>query len=622
MVAENTNENKLVQDYELIRRREYELITTLLDVLPKVENLEPERVSQVRDALFHADHPFLMVFVGPFSSGKSSIINALLGERDLLRVGVTPTTDRITILRYGDESQSMTSGGDVDTVFYPSPLLRKVSFVDTPGLESVFQQHEETTRKFLHRSDVVFMVMLATQAMTQRNLEYLQTLKDYGKKVIILISQADLLTPEETETVKQYVLEQSQSRLGFKPDVWMVSAQKGFEARAGTELDQGQWRDSGLYKFEDYIDRQLGDATRLRTKLQTPLQIIQNVNKNALMVVRGNQTILDRYQSISENIDQQLKTCKLEQEKNVRDINNEITEKFTESATRGSEAIREIFHISRAFGSLRVGLLELTGINRLLQRSPERKTAYIRETFNKQKTFEPIDQLPEVVNKLGPRLEGRDIQDIDDLVKYAQREIKSLPPKIGEKVIGNVQAPLQYDRTALQTIRGDLESIENEARTIEVERLANIRRSTVLYLALWIVLVIILGVALLATSGSLGAEQPLIPLVLFVILLAFGMFGFLMLPIVGRIQSNVFKNRLHKIQNRYLDVISTAADKQIEYGMRLRSDAVAPLTRLIEAQTNIQKEQLEALQKAEGEMIKIEADLNSLGKRGFFGMRG
>lgn len=622
MVAETTTENKLVQDYEIIRRREYELISTLLDVLPKVENLDASRVAQVRDAQFHADHPFLMVFVGPFSSGKSSIINALLGERDLLRVGVTPTTDRISILRYGEDAQQMNSGGDVDTVFYPSALLRKVSFVDTPGLESVFQQHEDTTRNFLHRSDVVFMVMLATQAMTQRNLEYLQTLKDYGKKVILLISQADLLTSEEAETVQQYVLEQSQSRLGFKPDIWMVSAQKGFEARAGSELDQALWRESGLYKFEDYIDRQLGDAARLRTKLQTPLQILQNVNKNALMVVRENQTVLDRYQSISNNIDHQLAMCKAAQEKNVREINAEIAEKIAETGKRGSEALREIFHISRAFGSLRVGLFELIGINRLLQRSSERKTAYIREAFNAKKTFEPIDQLVEVSNKLGPRLEGRDLQDIDDLVKYAQREIKSLPPKIGDKVIGSVQAPLQYDRTALQNIRAELEAIEDEARTIEVERLANARRSTVLYFALWIVLVVVLGVALLASAGSFGEGQALIPLALFLVLLALAMFGFLMLPIVGRVQANNFKNRLLKIQNRYVDTLSAAADKQIEYGMRLKADAVAPLTRLIDAQTMMQKEQLAALQQAEGEMIKIENDLGALGKRGFLGMRG
>lgn len=182
MVALENPSTKLATDYEVVRRREYELITKLLEVLPKVDNLDTARLGQVRDAMFHADHPYLMVFVGPFSSGKSSIINALLGAEELLPIGPIPTTDRISILRWGEDPQRMSSGSEADTVFYPSPLLHKVSFVDTPGLESVFQKHEETTRKFLHRADVVLMVMLATQAMTARNLEYLQTLKEYGKK--------------------------------------------------------------------------------------------------------------------------------------------------------------------------------------------------------------------------------------------------------------------------------------------------------------------------------------------------------------------------------------------------------------------------------------------------------
>ena len=249
MTGENLD-TWLATSYENLRRREYELITRLLDLLPKIDNLKDEQVGQVRDALFHADHPFLMVFVGPFNSGKSSIINALLGQEALLPVGPVPTTERISILRWGEESQHMDSGGDVETVFYPSPLLKRVSFVDTPGLESVFQKHEETTRKFLHRSDVVMLVMLATQAMTASNLEYLQALRQYGKKVIILVNQADLLSPEEAESVREYVLEQSNTRMGTRPEVWLVSAKQGLEAKHNStdgQLDEATWEGSGLH---------------------------------------------------------------------------------------------------------------------------------------------------------------------------------------------------------------------------------------------------------------------------------------------------------------------------------------------------------------------------------------
>jgi ribosome biogenesis GTPase A len=617
LVAESL-ETKLATDYEAIRRREYELITNLLELLPKIDNLEQERVAQVRDALFHADHPFLMVFVGPFNSGKSSIINALLGTENLLPVGPVPTTDKISILRWGEEPNRMTSGGDVDTVFYPSLLLKRVSFVDTPGLESIFKTHEEITRKFLHRSDVVLMVMLATQAMTASNLEYLQALKQYGKKVILIINQFDLLTSEETETVRQYVLEQSQNRLGFKPEVWLVSAKQGLEAHQNGSLDEAAWEASGLKKIEDYIDQQLNDVDRLRQKLQTPLQITQNVHQVALTAVKANQAALDHYQNIADNVEQQLAACKREQEKTIRDLNAEISEKFGAASMQGSEAIREIFRFSQAFRSIWLGLGELVGISRLFRRG--NAPSYVHTAFERHKVFEPIAALPEIVEKLGPRLEGRDIQDIDDMVKYARREIDALPPVIRSKVIGAVQAPLKYDRSALQEIKPEMETIENEARELETDKLENTRRSTLLYLAVWEILVVIFGIALLSSWGAIGNEQPQLPIILLVILLALGMLGLVAMPIVGRYLETGYTNRMLKLQARYIDTLTKAADKQVAYGMQLRRDAVAPLTRLVEAQTQLQTEQLSKLQAAEQEMVKIESDLTKLGKRTLFGL--
>jgi GTP-binding protein EngB required for normal cell division len=617
-LSDENQETGLAAKYESIRRREYDLISDLLELLPRIDALDEERVSQVRDALFHADHPFLLVFVGPFSSGKSSLINALLGDDDLLAIGPTPTTDRISILRYGDDAHRMESGGEVDTVFYPSPLLQKVSFVDTPGLESIFQKHEETTRKFLHRSDVVLLVMLATQAMTSRNVDYLQQLKDYGKKVIILINQSDLLTDEEQETVRKYVVEQSQDRLNLKPDVWMVSAKLGNQARAGGQLDEALWKKSGLNKVEDYIDRQLSDADRLRQKLETPLQITQNVHKVALEAVRANQSTMDKYQGIAENVEQQLTAYKREQEKAVREINDEIRMKFDEASTRGGAAIQDIFQLSRAFGSVRRGLFDLIGLSRLF--GGGKKESHTRLAFERHKVYEPITQLPDTVDKLGPRLEGKDLQDTDDLVKYANKEVSGLPQSLREKVIGDIHAPSTYDRTGLQEVRPALEAIETEARVDETVKLEQNLRNVQFGLAVLELLVIISLIAALLGGAVDFSNGTSVAVMLGII--ALGVLAMLMMPLVGRILKNGHTSRMLKLQNRYIETLSRATDKQVEYGMGLRREVVAPLTRLVETQTEIQREQLNRLQKANQEMISIESELSKLGKRSLFGLRG
>ncbi len=282
-----------------------------------MDSLPENEMEQVRDALFHTNHPFLMVMVGPFGSGKSSVINALLGA-EVLEVGPIPTTDHIVILRHGSDVQR-SRAGDIETVFHPSPLLENLSLVDTPGLESVFRTHDEVTRRFLHRADVVLLVMIATQVLTASNLEYLQQLKVFGKRVIIVVNQVDVLEPAEREQVRDFVREQSRQHLGVEPLVWLVSARQALEAQQETPRDEILWDESGFAEIEAYIKETLSDVERFRQKLETPVQVCQNVTKSALELVQEQQAALDTHRKTVENIEAQIEQGRREQQKTVDD---------------------------------------------------------------------------------------------------------------------------------------------------------------------------------------------------------------------------------------------------------------------------------------------------------------
>ena len=58
-----------------------------------------EEISLLREALKQLDQPFLVVIVGEFNSGKSTVINALLGTR-FLAEGILPTTNEISVLKF------------------------------------------------------------------------------------------------------------------------------------------------------------------------------------------------------------------------------------------------------------------------------------------------------------------------------------------------------------------------------------------------------------------------------------------------------------------------------------------------------------------------------------------
>lgn len=598
--------NSLAGRFEALRTREHALITGLLEVLPRIDGLNPELIAQTRDALFHADTPFLVVLLGPFSAGKSSLINALLNQPALLKTGVTPTTGQITILRYGDEVQRI-DAGDTVNLLAPAPLLKTVSMVDTPGLESIFKTHDEVTRKFLHRSDAVLLVMLATQAMTARMAEYLSTLKAYGKSVIIVLNQRDLLAEEDIPRLLDYVREKSTDVLGYTPEIWLTSARWAAEANAGEEFDEELWDRSGVNQFVRYANQQMTDADRLRQKLTTPMKIVQYVLQEAHEAVGGHQKSLDQYQQIAENINRQLAVMKADEDKVVREISAAAAARFTETGQRGRAAIASATALRRTPGAFGRGLIEIVGLAGFRRREAK----VIANALTAHQAYEPLDHLPETAEPLGPKLEGKDLQDVESLVAYARREVEALPAGIRGHLIGDLRAPAKYERGALLTINAQLEPIEQDARTTPAMAAEKALGAARVYLAGWEIICIVFLAAFL-TAQPQTQELPALWAGLALVALIAALGGLLAYVLRGRQMAGSFAAYQDRAGNQYSAVLAKAGEQQIAYGMELRRSATEPLLRLVTAQTAALEEQGRALKQASEATVALATDIASL----------
>ncbi|MFN8378624.1 MAG: dynamin family protein [Anaerolineae bacterium] len=597
---------ELASRFEALRAREHDLIVKLLDVLPRVDGLPSELITQTRDALFHADTPFLLVLMGPFSAGKSSLINALLGMPNLLQTGVTPTTDRITILRYGDDVQRVETG-DTTSLLVPAPFLKTVSLVDTPGLESVFKTHEEQTRKFLHRSDAVLLVMLATQAMTARTSEYLQTLKAYGKRVIIVLNQADLIADADVPALRAYVIDQSRSILGVAPEVWLTSARQALDAGTGESQNEELWENSGLDHFSNLLDQELSDADRLRQKLTTPLRIAQHVLGSAEETVRGHQQALDQYQKISDNLEHQLSVMKSDQDKVVRTTAADSTALFMEAGERGRSAIREATAFRHTPGAAVRGMWELVGLAGIFRREPK----VIAKSLAAHKAFEPLDRLSPVVEALGPKLEGKDMQDLDSLVAYGRREVDALPPVIRGRLIGELRAPAKYDRSPLLNVNKELVPIEEAVRLEPTRAAERILSAARVYLAGWeIICLVFLFVFFWARPEAEG--QPALWVGLALIALVAAVSGLVVYMVRGRGVAGQYASAFDRAGNQYAALLAKAGDQQVTYAMELRREVTSPLLRLVAAQTTALAEQQTAVKSAQDAAVALAADVAAL----------
>src|SRR5688572_6696123 len=123
------------------------LLAELSGVLARLDLAGDDRETFER-SVRQLDELFLLVVVGEFNAGKSAFVNALVGANVLME-GVTPTTSRIGLLRYGPTASREVTGAGLEVITAPVELLREMSIVDTPGTNAVRREHEALTREFV-----------------------------------------------------------------------------------------------------------------------------------------------------------------------------------------------------------------------------------------------------------------------------------------------------------------------------------------------------------------------------------------------------------------------------------------------------------------------------------------
>jgi small GTP-binding protein len=224
------------------------------------------------------DDLFLLVVVGEFNAGKSACINAFLHD-DVLEEGVIPTTQQVTILRYGEQTQSQQREQNILEIKYPTSFLRDISIVDTPGVNAVLLEHQRLTEEFIPHSDLILFITSVDRPFTQSERTFLERIRAWGKKVIIILNKIDLLRkPEELNQVMTFVQDNCKRLLGFQPDIFPVSALQSQQARSAVGHQAvEQWERSHFGGLEDYLFRTLDEAERVRLKLLSPLGVMQRV---------------------------------------------------------------------------------------------------------------------------------------------------------------------------------------------------------------------------------------------------------------------------------------------------------------------------------------------------------
>lgn len=355
--------------------------------------LERQLVLRVRDALARSDGQradlerlaslvnemdelFLLVIVGEYNTGKSTFINAILGD-EVFAMGDLPTTRDISILRYGKAGPPELIGENVQLYHYPLEVLRDLDIVDTPGTNSIERMEEAITRQFVPRADLVLFVTSLLQPLTASELDFLAHISEWGKKVVFVVNGVDRRnSDEQLDRVREYLNREIGARLGATtPTLYFISALQALRGKlaaraenagaAGghpelpsqTSMPQSQpatleSHPAALQSqsaplqgnatpgivdprneypaLERYVLETLRETDRVRLKLLSPLGVLRNVLKNnvaaldtRLIVVHEDARVL---RSIHEQLDAYSKEMRTDSERYLIEVRNVLYE--------------------------------------------------------------------------------------------------------------------------------------------------------------------------------------------------------------------------------------------------------------------------------------------------------
>ncbi|CAN5422402.1 dynamin family protein [soil metagenome] len=569
----------LTQEQDRLLHQERALLEELRVHLARLDATE-EDLALLKRSLQQMDEFFLLVVVGEFNAGKTAFLNALLGSR-LLQEGVTPTTDNIHVLRYGESFSQQATGDDYLIIQVPVEWLREVSLVDTPGTNAVIQRHQQITEHFVPRSDLVLFVTSADRPFSESERTFLEQIRQWGKKIVIIVNKIDLI-PEaaDRQQVLDFVRTNARDLLGVDPQIFAVSTRLALQAKQTIKANatlaeepklataitpnDDSWEASQFGPLEHFITEQLDATERLRLKLENPLGIAkrllnryQQVIDNRLELLKGDVQTLDV-------IDEQVAAYEGDMRRDFKYQLSHVDNILYEMAERGDRFFDESMRLGRIFDLV--------------------NGAKLRGDFEREVIANTGRQIESQVSELIDWIVDKDYAQWRAVMEYLNRRAK----QHSERMVGEVGSNFESTRQSLLASVGReaqhvVDSYDREAESLklvqEVQR-AIIQTAAVEVgaLGLGALLVVLMHTTLLDFTGVLGAS-------------AIAALGLYVLPYRRAKIKTDLRERIGQLREQLNTAMSRQFEKEMIASIQRLREAIAPYTRFV----RVEREKLEQL---------------------------
>ena len=574
---------------EILSKIQKQLLTQERDLLNRLRlslaeyGAKEEDQTALTESIRQLDDFFLLVVVGEFNAGKSAFINALLGDK-ILAEGVTPTTTKVNILRYGEVKEKSSLSENVESLTFDADFLKEISIVDTPGTNAIIREHEEITSLFIPRSDLILFVTSADRPFTESERIFLEKIRSWGKKIVLVINKIDILqSPEALEEIRVFVAENAKITLKTTPDIFPISAQQALNAKQGKpEL----WKESRFEALESYIMTTLDEESRLRLKLLNPLGVGKHLSSQYAEFFAHRLKLLQGDLDLIKDVEDQLIIFRKDMLESFRLRMSDIIKILLELEQRGEDFFTEYIRLGR-----------------------------ILDLMKKEKIRKDYEEM--VVAEVPAQIEQKVTAIIDWLVDANLRQWQAITNHISEgrqkhkgRMVGDIGTFI-YDRERLiNSIQKEaIRVVESYDKTWEADQIARSSQNAVAATAAISAGAVGLGTLVTVLATTMAADVT-------GILLAGAMaaLGLFIIPTRRRNAKKEMRVKVKTMRDQLTDSLSTHFNQEIERSLQEIKDTIAPYTRFIRSENEKNHLANQALKNYVVEIINLTDQIESSNK--------
>jgi small GTP-binding protein len=516
-----------------------------------------ENLAPLEQSIAQLDELFLLVVVGEFNAGKSAFINALAGTR-VQEEGVTPTTAQITPVRLDD-----------------------INIVDTPGTNAVIREHEEITSGFVPRADLVLFVTSADRPFTETERAFLEQIRDWGKKVVVVINKVDILSGgKELDEVRSYVADNARRLLGVTPEIFPVSAKMAFRAKNG---EPQLWSSSGFEALERYIRTTLDSSARMRLKLQNPLGVGAALIDRYSAATRDRLGMLQSDFTLLEDVESQLAGFERDMAREFEGRMATVDNVLLEMERRGHDFFDDTMRIGRVMD--------------LLNRSR------VQEGFERQVVADAPQQIEKRVNELIDWMVDADFRQWQRITRHLSDRRREFRDRIVGTVRDDEESRPFHDerRRMVETVGGAAQTVvETYDRRREASELADGARNAVAAAAAAGAGAVGLGTLIAAAASTAAADITGILLASVIAAL-----GFFIIPAKRKQAKAEMRTKIADVRERLSQALRTQFEGEIGRSTARMRESIAPYSRFVRAEGD-------KLRETDARLAQLRTDLGNV----------